>query len=212
MRLSKEATDILQDSMRRNRLPDEERKEVEHLIKRIPDDRVLLYKNVMSNPIGDLPRYSIHIRIQHLLTFTTFLLLAFTGLPVHFADAGWATPFNQVLGGIDVTRVIHRTLAAIMIFSMVYHVLTLIAGILTRMMKGTFDLKRTVIPQLKDLQDMRADVLYFAGKRLQRPEMDKFMYKQKIHYFAAAFGSCVMVISGSAFLFPDIWASLLPYK
>ncbi len=57
---------------------------------------------------------------------------------------------------------------------------------------------------------MKDDILYFSGARTERPEMDKFMYKQKIHYFAAAFGNCVMVLSGSAFLFPDFWASILP--
>ncbi len=211
MILSKEASDVLRTTMRQRKVSDEDRKEVESLIASIPDDRVLLYKNVNSNPIGDLPRYSIHIRIQHLLTFTTFLLLAFTGLPVHFFDAVWAKPFSQMLGGIDVTRVIHRTLATIMILSMIYHVVTLLLGVSLRIINNTFDIRRTVIPRWKDIQDMRMDILYFSGQRMQRPEMDKFMYKQKIHYFAAAFGSCVMVISGSSFLFPDLWASLLPF-
>jgi len=188
MKLSREAERVLQLSMRQNRISDEEREQIAELIERMPDDRVLLYKNVVSNPIGDLPRYSAHIRIQHLLTFTTFLLLAFTGLPVHFPDAFWAAPFNSLLGGIEVTRVIHRSLAAIMLFSMVYHVLTIIAGTALRIAAGRFDFRRTVIPLFKDLKDMTDDALYFAGRRDQRPMMDKFMYKQKIHYFAAAFG------------------------
>ena len=62
----------------------------------------------------------------------------------------------------------------------------------------------------KDIRDFYDDLLYFAGRRKQRPEMDKFMYKQKIHYFAAAFGNIVMVVSGSSFLFPDVWAAILP--
>jgi len=210
MKLSKVAARVLEKSMRQNRVPDEQRREIEDLIEMMPQDRVLLYKNVVSNPIGDLPRYSVHIRIQHLLTFTTFLLLAFTGLPIHFFELFWAEPFNSILGGIDVTRVIHRTLAGVMIFSMIYHVATLIAGTTIRVAFGKFDYRRTVIPTLKDLQDMKDDILYFSGLRTQRPEMDKFMYKQKIHYFAAAFGNTVMVLSGSAFLFPDIWASILP--
>ncbi|MCU7917826.1 MAG: hypothetical protein KZQ95_05645 [Candidatus Thiodiazotropha sp. (ex Epidulcina cf. delphinae)] len=210
MKLSEQASDVLHDAMRRNKTSDVDREEIEELIEHMPDDRVLLYKNVISNPIGDLPRYSIHIRLQHLLTFTTFLLLAFTGLPVYFIDAVWAQPFSQMLGGIDVTRVIHRTLASIMIFSMLYHIVTITGGTVYRIMLGKFDIRRTVIPRLKDLQDMKDDMLYFAGRRTQRPEMDKFMYKQKIHYFAAAFGNFVMIFSGSAFLFPDIWASFLP--
>ena len=51
---------------------------------------------------------------------------------------------------------------------------------------------------------------YFVGARDERPEMDKFMYKQKIHYFAAAFGNLVMIISGSSFIFPEFWAAVLP--
>lgn len=211
MNLSKEASDILDDTMRRNKTSDDERKEILDLINRLPDDRVLLYKNVISNPIGDLPRYSIHIRLQHLLTFTTFLLLAFTGLPVYFIDAFWAQPFSHMLGGIDITRVIHRTLASILIFSMLYHIVTITGGTIYRILTGKFDIRRTVVPTMKDLRDFKADMLYFSGRSLQRPEMDKFMYKQKIHYFAAAFGNFVMIFSGSAFLFPDIWASVLPY-
>lgn len=210
MNLSNHAEMVLLDSMRRNKILDSERVEILELIQRLPNDRVLLYKNVISNPIGDLPRYSIHIRLQHLLTFTTFLLLAFTGLPVYFIDAFWSQPFSHVLGGIDVTRVIHRTLATIMIFSMVYHVLTITGGTIYSLLLGKFDIRRTIIPTLKDIYDFKEDILYFSGRRLQRPEMDKFMYKQKIHYFAAAFGNFVMIFSGSAFLFPDIWASLLP--
>ena len=210
MKLSKVARRVLEKSMRQNRVSDEVRKEIEEVIDLMPQDRVLLYKNVISNPIGDLHRYSVHIRIQHLLTFTTFLLLAFTGLPIHFFELFWAEPFNSLLGGINVTRVIHRTLAGVMIFSMLYHVATLIAGTSIRLVCGRFDIRRTVIPTFKDLQDMKDDILYFSGLKTQRPEMDKFMYKQKIHYFAAAFGNTVMVMSGSAFLFPDIWASILP--
>ncbi len=210
MKLSKVAERTLEKSMQQNRLRDEEREEIAALVEMMPQDRVLLYKNVISNPIGDLPRYSVHIRIHHLLTFTTFLLLAFTGLPIHFLELFWAEPFNSVLGGINVTRVIHRTLAGVMIFSMIYHVATLIAGTTIRVVGGKFDIRRTIIPTYKDLQDMKDDILYFSGLRTQRPEMDKFMYKQKIHYFAAAFGNTVMVMSGSAFLFPDVWASILP--
>ena len=210
MKLSEHARDVVETCMRQNQVSDNERKEIEQIIANMPEDRVLLAKNVVSDPLGDLPRYSIHIRIQHMLTFTTFLALAFTGLPIHFIEAIWAEPFNLILGGVDVTRVIHRTLAVIMIFSMVYHMVTITFGPLWQISKGKFDIRRTIIPLLKDIRDFKDDMLYSAGQRDQRPEMDKFMYKQKIHYFAAAFGNLVMVISGSSFLFPEFWASILP--
>lgn len=210
MILSNDARAVLDHSMRLNRVTPAEVREIEEVVALMPQDRVLLQKNVDSNPIGDLLRYSVHIRIQHLLIFTTFLLLAFTGMPVHFHDAFWAKPLNNFLGGLEVTRVVHRTLAVTMIFAMVYHILTIIIGTWLKLRRGSFDLRRTVIPQLKDASDMKADMAYFRGKRSERPEMDKFMYKQKIHYFAAGFGNMVMIMSGSSFLFPDLWASVLP--
>jgi len=210
MKLSREARGVLDTSMQQNRVSTKERGEIETLIAALPDDRVLLYKNVVSNPLGDLYRYSIHIRIQHMLTFVTFLTLAFTGLPIHFFQSFWADPFNAMLGGVSITRVIHRTIAVIMIVSMIYHVLTITFGSWWRIRAGTFDIRRTIIPLWKDIRDFREDLQYFAGKRKQRPEMDKFNYKQKIHYFAAAFGNTVMVVSGSSFLFPELWAMILP--
>ena len=176
----------------------------------MPDDRVLLYKNVMSDPLGDLPRYSIHIRLQHMLTFVSFLALAFTGLPIAFFDHFWAGPMNELIGGVGVSRIIHRTLAAVMIFTMIYHVVTVTVGPIFQILRKQFQLQRTIIPLLKDVRDFKDDMLYFAGTRDQRPEMDKFMYKQKMHYFAAAFGNTVMIVSGSSFIFPEFWASVLP--
>jgi len=210
MQLSSHARSVLETSMQQNKIDDTEKDEIEDLISALPQSRVVIYKNVVSNPIGDIYRYNIHIRIQHMLTFVTFLTLAFTGLPIYFFDAIWAEPFNSLMGGVNVSRIIHRTIAAVMIFSMIYHVATITLGPLARIKLGIFDIRRTIIPLLKDIRDFKDDVLYFAGNRKERPEMDKFNYKQKIHYFAAAFGNLVMVISGSSFIFPEFWASILP--
>ena len=210
MKLTDEARKVVDTSMRINNVGDEERADIEKVISDMPDDRVLLYKNVVSNPIGDIYRYSIHIRIQHMLTFVTFLTLAFTGLPIAFIDHVWAAPLNNLVGGIDVSRVIHRTLASVMVFSMIYHFFWIFLVAAGQAMKGKFELNRTIIPTMKDIRDFKDDMLYFAGQRDERPEMEKFMYKQKIHYFAATFGNLVMIISGSSFLFPEFWASVLP--
>ncbi len=184
-----------------------EEKNVDELIERLPNK---LYKLVDSNPLGDIHRYSIHIRIQHALTFITFFFLAITGLPIHFSDAFWAKPLNDAFGGIENTRIIHRINAALMAFSMVYHILTITFGTIKQIREGTFDIKRTQIPRLKDLYDLIQDMKFFFGLEKNRPKMEKFMYKQKIHYFAAGFGNLIMVLTGSCFLFPDTVAKLLP--
>ena len=210
MKLSRDARDVLGRYIRSNPVSVQDLEEIQEVVAIMPDDRKRLYRNVVSNPVGDLHRYSIHIRVQHLLTFVTFLLLAFTGMPIYYQDSFWAIPINSMLGGIEVTRIIHRVLAATMVVTMLYHVVTLVLGTAIRVSQGRFDIGRTVVPLLKDLRDIKDDISYFSGRSAQRPEMDKFMYKQKIHYLAAGFGNVVMVISGSAFLFPDRWAALLP--
>ncbi|VAX10959.1 hypothetical protein MNBD_GAMMA26-1792 [hydrothermal vent metagenome] len=210
MKLSKDANKSLGLFLRQHRVPADDVDDLEEVVAMMPDDRRQIYKNVQSNPIGDLHRYSAHIRIQHLMTFTTFLLLAFTGLPIHYTEAFWAVPFNSVLGGVDVTRVIHRTLATLMVLSMVYHMMTIVGGTVQKLAQRQFDIRRSILPIWKDARDFAADMAYHAGQRENRPEMDKFMYKQKIHYFAAAFGNIVMVVSGSSFIFPEFWNSVLP--
>lgn len=184
-----------------------EEQKTEDLIRRLPDK---LYKMVESNPLGDIQRYSIHIRIQHALTFISFFFLAVTGLPIHFNDAFWAQPLNAAFGGIESTRIIHRMNAAAMTFTMAYHVITMIVGVIKQIANGTFDIRRTQIPMPQDAFDLINDLKFFFGMKKTRPKMDKFMYKQKIHYIAAAGGNTIMVVTGACFLFPDIVAKLLP--
>lgn len=173
----------------------------------IPRD---IYKHVESNPMGDLPRYSVHIVIQHLVIFITFLLLAGTGLPIYFSDLFWAPYAIAIFGGIDVARRIHRVSAVIMMLGAIYHVATILGGTLWKILRGRFDHTRSQIPRMKDLQDFYHDLKYFMGLEPYRPKMEKFMYKQKLHYGAVLYGSSVLMAAGSVLMFPDQLARLLP--
>ena len=173
----------------------------------IPRD---IYKHVKSDPLGDLPRYSVHIVIQHLLIFTTFLCLVSTGLPIYFSDVFWAPYVISFFGGIDTARLIHRIAAFTMMFASAYHLITIIAGTIRKILHHEFDYKRTQIPRLKDLFDLIHDIKYFLGREPYRPKMEKFMYKQKLHYLAIIWGSFVLMAAGSALLFPDMMAKLVP--
>jgi len=173
----------------------------------IPRD---IYKYVKSDPLGDLPRYSYHIVIQHFLTFLTFLILAATGLTLHFADLWWAPYVMSLFGGPDTARFIHRFSAALMVIASAYHLSTLIGGTVHKFMKKKFNLKRTQIPTLKDLQDVTHDIKYFLGKEPYRPKMHKFMYKQKLHYLAIIWGTFVLITAGTTLLFPELMATIWP--
>ncbi len=169
-----------------------------------------IYKYVKSNPHGDLPRYSVHIVIQHLLVFITFIILAASGLPIYFSDVFWASYFVSLFGGIDVARLIHRIAAFVMMFAAAYHIITIVGGTINKIRRHEFDYKRTQLPRLKDLFDLMHDIRYFLGREPYRPKMEKFMYKQKAHYLAIIWGNFVLIAAGSALLFPDIMAKLFP--
>ena len=173
----------------------------------IPRD---IYKHLKSDPLGDLPRYSVHIVIQHLLIFITFLLLVFTGLPIYFSDVFWAPVVISFFGGIDMARLIHRIAGFAMMFAAAYHIITIVAGTIHKLLNHEFNYKRTQIPRLKDLYDLIHDLKYFLGIEPYRPKMEKFMYKQKLHYLAIIWGSLVLIAAGSALLFPDIMAKVIP--
>jgi formate dehydrogenase subunit gamma len=174
----------------------------------IPRD---IYKYVKSNPLGDLPRYSVHIVIQHILIFTTFIALSGTGIPLHYSDLFWAHYVISLFGGIDTAQVIHRTAAFVMIATCVYHVLTIVGSTLLKIIKKEFDIRRTQVPLPQDLFDLIHDIKYFLGMALYRPKMEKFMYKQKLHYLAILWGSFVLIFAGTALLFPEYVALLWPF-
>ena len=167
----------------------------------IPRD---IYKYVESDPMGDLPRYSKHIVVQHFLIFSTFIILSATGLRICFSNLSWAKQMIALLGGIEISRLIHKIAASVMIFASVYHVVTVAGGTVQKIINKEFDIKRTQIPRLKDLYDLIDDVKFFLGLKPHRPKMEKFMYKQKLHYLAIIWGSLVLIGAGSALLFPDI--------
>jgi cytochrome b subunit of formate dehydrogenase len=173
----------------------------------IPRD---IYKHVKSDPLGDLPRYSYHIVIQHFMTFVTFLVLAATGLTLHFADLWWAPYIMTLFGGPDIARFIHRFAALLMVIASAYHLFTLFGGTIHKLMKKKFNFRRTQIPVLKDIQDITHDFKYFLGKEPHRPKMHKFMYKQKLHYIAIIWGTFVLITAGTTLLFPEFMSTLWP--
>ncbi len=173
----------------------------------IPRD---IYKYVQSDPLGDLHRYSYHIVIQHFLTFATFLILAATGLTLHFASLWWAPLVMKLFGGPDIARIIHRYSAGLMVLASAYHICTIVGGTLHKVFKKKFDLSRTQIPHLKDIQDIVHDIKYFIGKEKYRPKMNKFMYKQKLHYIAIIWGTFVLITAGTTLLFPEVMSTIWP--
>ena len=68
-----------------------------------------------------LPRITLVQRVQHWALVGSFTLLALTGLPMRFPEAGWLAAVYGLVGGLPVARAIHRTAAALMILDGLAH-------------------------------------------------------------------------------------------
>ena len=113
------------------------------------------------------------------------------------------------MGGIDTTRLIHRVNAIVFTINCFYHLMVIVFGTIRKMLNGTFDINRSQVPSLKDIKDFELDLRYFLGMAKTRPKMEKFMYKQKLHYLSMVWGSSVLIFSGCCLLFPEFMVNYL---
>jgi hypothetical protein len=68
-------------------------------------------------------RFDVVQRVQHALLLLSFTILAVTGLVQKFATAALSEKLIGLLGGIESTRVIHRSAAVVLCAVAIYHVL-----------------------------------------------------------------------------------------
>src|SRR5512134_605949 len=111
----------------------------------------------------EIERFNIIFRIQHVLMFTTFLILSFTGWGLKFAHApqGVSSALLRFWGGPETAGLIHRIAGVTMLVDFVWHVLYL--GYLFATKRMTINLKTTIIPLPKDIFDLIKNFMYFFG-------------------------------------------------
>lgn len=132
-------------------------------------------------------RFTLNQRIQHIIFFTTFILLAYTGFPLKFPDEWWSRWMIASVGGFDNRTLIHHFSGLLMIGVSVYHVI--FHSILE---KPRFD----VLFNLKDIKDFWQQVLYSLKYSDKHPNFGRYTWKQKFEYFGAGFGAVVMGFTG----------------
>jgi len=146
---------------------------------------------------------------MHVSIILSFLLLSVTGLPLKFSAAPWAPGLMKALGGPAVASYLHRVGAIVTFGYFAVHLLILFRDILLRKEKGYFWGWRSMTPQLKDLQDLWANVKYFLYLG-PRPSLDRWSYWEKFDYLAVFWGVGMIGVSGLMLWFPDFFTRFLP--
>ncbi len=149
-------------------------------------------------------RFNIHFRIQHMMLFTSVILLILSGLPLKFPDFSPLSFLVDVFGGIESTRIIHRIAASLLVFFMVYHTLYTIFH-----PEGRRDFI-LLLPSPKDVRDVLQNLRYFLGITDEKPKFGRFSYVEKFDYWAVYWGCVIMIGSGALMWFQELSLKILP--
>jgi cytochrome b subunit of formate dehydrogenase len=148
--------------------------------------------------------------VMHAFLMLTFIGCALTGVPLLFADHEWAATLVTLLGGFRGAALIHRVCATIMIIVFVGHVLRVFTrAFLAKDWLAYFWGPYSLVPNLKDVQDIIAMFKWFFGKG-PRPEFDRYTYWEKFDYWAVFWGMFIIGGSGLILWFPVFFSEFLP--
>ncbi len=149
-------------------------------------------------------RFNRNFRFQHIVMFTSVILLIITGMPIKFPDFVLSRYLVALWGGIHNSTVVHRIGAVMLIYFMVHHFLY---TILSRRGRRDFLL---LIPTPKDAKDAAQNVRHFLGKNEEKPRFGRFSYIEKFDYWAVYWGCVIMIGSGLFLWFEGIVLKWLP--
>jgi formate dehydrogenase gamma subunit len=135
-------------------------------------------------------RMNLWFRIAHWGVMLSFPVLVFTGFALKYPDSWWSAPF-LLWGKHDAFRgTLHRAAAVVLIAATVYHLIHLVVNRRDRA------LLRAMLPQFKDVTDLRDVILYNLNVRSHEPQFKKFNYAEKLEYWAFLWGTGIMALSG----------------
>jgi cytochrome b subunit of formate dehydrogenase len=151
-----------------------------------------------------LERFSPRQRLEHVVGMSLFIVLAVTGLPQKYAEAGWAQSMVGAMGGIETVRWFHRTAGVFFALMTVVHVGTLVTGVL----RGATSL--SIVPTRKDFVDAIVNLRFYLGLSDEQARFDRFDFRQKFEYWGLLMGAAVVITTGFMLLFPVETTRFLP--
>ena len=149
-------------------------------------------------------RFTRNILIQHWIMAVSVIILVITGMPIKFADASFSSVILKLLGGIEVSRVLHRIGATGLIYVSIYHLFYIL---FTREGRRNFKL---MLPTLKDAGDAVTNIKYFLGMSKEKPRFGRYSYVEKFDYWAVYWGCIIMICSGTVLWFNNFFMRNFP--
>jgi cytochrome b subunit of formate dehydrogenase len=151
----------------------------------------------IQNPF--MVRMTTNQRWQHLILFTSFIVLVITGFALKFPNS-WIA---EVIGMSERLRSItHRMAGVVLIAAGIYHVFYLAATREGRRLIWDF------APRPRDVFDAWGTMVYYLGLSNERPKFGRFNYAEKAEYWALVWGTALMGVTG-IMLWAKVWVGNL---
>lgn len=135
-------------------------------------------------------RLNLHDRIQHHITWTTFVILALTGFMVEFPEEVLFHfgPYRELV--FYIRGIIHRIAAVVMVLNIFYQLWYIIFT------KDGKQCVRDLFPRVQDARDMLQNMLFYLRFTDQKPLFDRFNYKEKMEYWTGWIGNIIITVTG----------------
>lgn len=149
-------------------------------------------------------RFNRNFRFQHIVMFTSVIILIVTGMPLKFPDFVLSEFLVNLWGGVHNSTLVHRIGAGMLIYFMVHHLIYTVAS-----REGRRDFL-LLIPTPKDARDAAQNIRHFLGKTEEKPRFGRFSYIEKFDYWAVYWGCVIMIGSGLFLWFEEEVLRFLP--
>ncbi|HET8644260.1 MAG TPA: cytochrome b/b6 domain-containing protein [Vicinamibacteria bacterium] len=153
---------------------------------------------------GEVVRFSLRQRLEHVAVMTLFVALALTGFPQKFPDTAWARWLVDAMGGLGVARWLHRAAGLGFGALAALHLGSAVAGLITRRQA------LSLVPSRQDFRDVVQNLRYYVGLTEKKARFDRFDYREKFEYWGMVLGAVVMTFTGLVLYFPLLVTRVLP--
>jgi cytochrome b subunit of formate dehydrogenase len=154
-------------------------------------------------------RFTLAQRYLHAVLFTTFLVLAATGLMMRFSGSIWAIRFARLVDGFGTILFFHKFCALVLTLAFLIHVREIVARGIFKRDRGVFWGPTSMVANWKDVKDLFGHMRWFLGLG-PKPKFERYAYWEKFDYWAVFWGMVVIGFSGYAMWFAPFFARFLP--
>jgi cytochrome b subunit of formate dehydrogenase len=135
---------------------------------------------------------------------TSFTILGITGLAQKFIDSPISLFLFRLMGGIEISRLVHRAAAIALMIVSVYHIIDVLYRLIV--LRSPW----TMMPVISDVTHLLQDVGYYLGFRKHKAYYGRFSYVEKAEYLALVWGTVLMGVTGFMMWNPLATARWLP--